>query len=107
MESDAHTELLANLSSGKFSLPKRSCIYKARTKLDWLTMLYSQRVFARATANGSQWWSQIAADASPQAGNEYFSIVEERCASNMHSVGRRLYNNSKYVYFSAKSLSNL
>ena len=78
MSPDGSAELIANVEAGRTGLPSASTIYKARSKLDWMCMLYQRRLWKRAVADKAQGWSQLPADASPQGGCEYFNLVEDQ-----------------------------
>ncbi len=77
MSPDDHAEFSAKVASGEIKLPSRSTVYKARTKLDWISMLYQQRLWTKAQSARERWYSQIGADASPQAGHEFLNVVED------------------------------
>ena len=44
MPTDEYTEFAAKLEAGIIRLPSGPTIYKARSKLDWMCMLYQQRL---------------------------------------------------------------
>ncbi len=81
MGPDEHAEFVEKLKSRTIRLPSQSTIYKARTKLDWICMLYQQRLWSRTISGTLRWSSQLAADASPQ-GYEYFNAVEDLGGNN-------------------------
>lgn len=82
MGADEHSDFLAQLDEGKLSIPKKTCVYKMRTKMDWMMMLYQRVLFSKSDGSGQEWVSHFCSDSSPQGGFEYFCSVEDRFIFN-------------------------
>lgn len=78
MPVDEHSDFLGKLNTGEIRFPRKSCIYKMRTKLDWMCMLYQRRLFDRHFDEGTRWVSHFSSDSSPQSSYEYFCSLEDR-----------------------------
>jgi hypothetical protein len=78
LPADQYADFCHKLRGGEISIPKRSSIYRLRTKVDWQCMLYQRRVFGKASALPLMWCSHFSADSSPQGSFDYFNTVEDR-----------------------------
>ena len=75
-----YRDFCAKLDCGAIAVPSKSTIYKARTKLDWMCMLWQRRLFKAAvgSSSGQVWCSHFCGDSSPQKTFDYLNTVEDR-----------------------------
>ena len=77
---DEYLEMKRKLERKELHLPHYSTCYRVAVKLDWLQMLYQQKLFAETLQPDSEtWWvSQFGGDSSPQKTFDFMNGIEER-----------------------------